>query len=220
MDRLVMGHTVHTVIFDMDGTLSDSAVLTMAALGNIAPDYGLPMPPEDAIRRATGNANPEFYYILFPEFPRDLIYNMGTLVEQEELTILPSVHDRLLFGGCRELLIRLKESNIRLYIASTGDKEHVSSVLRETGIMYLFDRISCGCPDKTEMLREMTKEGDKNGYIMVGDMKKDYEAARANGIISVGACYGYCRRELSGFDFYIDTPLELLQVLHIEEETF
>jgi phosphoglycolate phosphatase-like HAD superfamily hydrolase len=64
------------------------------------------------------------------------------------------------------------------------------------------------------MLRKMIN-GGKNGYIMVGDMKKDYEAARINGIISVGACYGYCEREISEFDLYIETPLDLLQILKI-----
>ena len=50
---------------------------------------------------------------------------------------------------------------------------------------------------------------------MVGDMKKDYDAARANGIISIGACYGYCIKELSEFDFYIHTPLDLLDIIKI-----
>ena len=206
-------NNIHTVIFDLDGTLSDSALLTVAAFERLAPNYGLSIPSVEAIRRATGNPNPEFYYILFPDFPRDTIYNMGTSVEEEELRLLPSLGGKLLFEGCRELLMRLKENGIRLCIASTGDRDHVFSVLEGTGIIDFFDTIACGRPDKIEMLREMTEGCDKNGCLMVGDMKKDYEAARANGIISVGACYGYCIRELTDFDFYIDTPHDLLDIL-------
>jgi len=44
-------------------------------------------------------------------------------------------------------------------------------------------------------------------------MKKDTDGARANGIKSVGACYGYCLRELADFDYYIDEPLQLLELL-------
>jgi len=88
-------------------------------------------------------------------------------------------------------------------------------VLDGTGIAGFFDKISCGCPDKTEMLGEMVRDGDKNGYVMVGDMKKDHEGARTNGIVSVGACYGYCRRDLTDFDYYIDSPLDLPDVLNI-----
>ena len=63
------------------------------------------------------------------------------------------------------------------------------------------------------MLREILK--GTSGFIMVGDMKKDYEAARANGILSVGACYGYCVRAISDFDYYIDSPLDLLRILEM-----
>ena len=206
---------MHTVIFDLDGTLSDSAVLTIAALKIAAPQFGLPVPAIEAVRRTMGYANPEFYYILFPEAPRETVFEMGQLVEQEELRLLPTVKDKLLFEGCRELLTRLKEHGLRLNIASTGDNDHVFPILKETGIIGLFDKISCGRPDKIEILRKMTDAHDKSGFIMVGDMKKDSDGARANGITSVGACYGYCLREFAEFDYYIDTPKELLHLLNI-----
>ena len=202
---------INTVIFDLDGTLSDSALLTIEALKTIAPKQGLPLPSEEAIRRATGNATPEFYYILFPGFDRDLVYKAGTLVEEEELRILPALSGWLLFPGCRELLVHLKKSGISLHIASTGSREHVFSVVNATGIGAYFDSINCGRSDKTEMVGEIIK--NKNEVFFVGDMKKDYEAARTNGIVSVGACYGYCVKELSGFDFYINSPLELIGMI-------
>ena len=210
-----MENKFHTIIFDLDGTISDSAVLTLAAFNNLLTAQGIPVPSIEAIRRAMGYPTPEFYYILFPEYPRDMVFSMGRLVEQEELRILPSISNRLLFGGCVELLKYLKERGIHLYIASTGARDHVFPVLEETGIIGFFDSVSCGRPDKIETLRELTRDGNKNGYVMVGDMKKDHEGARANGILSVGACYGYCRRETTEFDLYIDEPFELLKILSI-----
>ena len=53
-----------------------------------------------------------------------------------------------------------------------------------TGIISLFDKISSGHPEKIEMPGEMTGS-DKSSFIMVGDMKKDAGAARANGLTSV-----------------------------------
>ena len=214
-----MGNRIHTVIFDLDGTLSDSALLSMEAFRAVLPKQGLPIPSEEAVRRAMGYATPEFYYILFPDLPHDKVYDVGLLVEEEELRILPALGANLLFEGCRELLMRLKESGKRLCIASTGSRDHVFSTLDGIRITDFFDTVSCDRPDKTETLREMieadNKKGyiDKNGYILVGDMKKDYEAARANGIVSVGACFGYCVRESTNFDFYIDKPLELLKII-------
>jgi phosphoglycolate phosphatase-like HAD superfamily hydrolase len=151
--------------------------------------------------------------MLFPDFPRELIFNFGQLVECEEQRLLPSFAETILFKGCRELLTRLRERGIRLHIASTGSREHVFSILDGTGITGFFDTVSCEHPDKIRMLRKIIGDGEKNGYIMVGDMKKDYESARANGIASVGACYGYCRKDQMNFDFYISAPSDLLNFL-------
>ena len=208
-----MDNRIHTVIFDLDGTLSDSAFLTVEAFKCIAPNIGLPVPSMEAVRRAIGYATPEFYYRLFPDQDRDLVLKTGILVEQEELRLLPSLGERLLFEGCRELLTRLEEKGIRLCIASTGARDHVYPVLEATGIRDFFETVSCERPDKTEMLRELTKGSDKSECLVVGDMKKDYEAARANGIVSAGACFGYCVKENSDFDFYISSPLDLLDIL-------
>jgi len=211
-----MENKFHTVIFDLDGTLSDSAILTSAAFKRILPSLAIPIPSIDMIRMTTGHPTPDFYYFLFPDYPQDMVYDIGQLVEQEELRLLPSISDKLLFPGCGELLKSLYKCGFRLYIASTGDRKHVFSVLEETEIIGLFDTVSCGRPDKIQMLRELTQDRNKNGYVMVGDMKKDHEGARANGIFSVGACYGYCKRELTEFDSYIEAPIELLQVLEIK----
>ena len=224
-----MDNKIHTVIFDLDGTLSDSAVLTIEAFNRIAPGFGLPVPSIEAVRRATGISTPEFFYILLPDHDRETVYKAGLLMEKEEQQLLPSLSGRILFEGCREMLERLKEKGVRLCIASTGQKEHVFSILNETGIINIFDMVFCGRPDKTEMLREIigkgangtdcgakgTDCGARRGCVMVGDMKKDYDAAREAGIISIGACYGYCIKEISDFDFYIHSPLELLDLLKI-----
>jgi len=215
-----MNNAIHTVIFDLDGTLSDSSVVTMEACKRVLPDYGLPMPAIDAVKRATGHPNPEFYYILFPDHDRDTVYKAGQQVEREEKHAISSLGDKLLFPGCRELLERLKEKGIRLCIASLGDEEHVLTILNSSGVIGFFETVLFAQPgkteDKTEMLRELIGKSDKSGCVMVGDMKKDYEAARLNGIVSAGACYGYCKEDISEFDFYMYSPLELLDILNLK----
>ena len=214
-----MNSNIHTVIFDLDGTLSNSAVIAVEACKRVFPDYGFPVPDIDAIKRATGHANPEFYYLLLPDHDKDTVSRAGIQVELEEKHVISSLGDNLLFPECRELLERLKEKGIRLCIASLGDKEHVLTILNDTGIIDFFETVLYAQPgkteDKTEMLRELIGESDKSGCVMVGDMKKDYEAARLNGIVSAGACYGYCKEDISEFDFYIHSPLELLDILKI-----
>lgn len=202
------------VIFDLDGTLADSAVLTVEAVKRVAPEFGLEVPSNEVIRKTIGFANPEFYDRLFPGFPTETVRRAGEMIELEELGILSSMEGRdLLFAGCLELLEELRGHGYSLTIASTGSHEHVYAVLNAAKINTFFSDVYCDRPDKTDMLKAIIK-GRPKDFVMVGDMRKDSDAARANAILSVGACYGYCIREKSDFDCYIEAPLELLNILH------
>ena len=200
------------IIFDLDGTLADTAELTLNAFKNLAGCYGLPVPPLETVRAAMGYQNPEFYDHIYPNGPREAVIKIGEAVETEEQRLLPEFEGDFLFPGVRELLAELTKRNIPMHIASTGSERHVYSVLNKTGIKDMFAVIKCGRPEKASMIAEIIGDGDKDSYIMVGDMKKDIEGAKANGIRIIGACYGYAKRG-AGFDMYIDAPMELLEVI-------
>ena len=200
------------IIFDLDGTLADTAVLTMKAFENLAHLYGLPVPSMETIRRAMGYQNPEFYNHIYPNEPEESVRLLGERVETEEQRLLPAFKADFLFPGVRELLAELKILNYPMHIASTGSEDHVYSILNKEGIKEFFTKVVCDKPVKTGMIAEIIGSGAKEDFIMVGDMKKDIEGAKANGIIIIGACYGYAQKD-SGFDMYIDTPAELLDII-------
>lgn len=204
---------MQTVIFDLDGTLADTAVITIEAFRRLAPGSGLPLPEPERIRAAIGYANPEFYDRLFPGFPTQPVRALGRRVEKEELRLLPEFTGELLFPGVRELLAALRDKGIRLYIASTGSAEHVDAVVAHTGIGGCFADILCGEPDKAGMIGRILGAGDPADFLMVGDKAKDSDGARANGIAAIGACYGYCAQGEYAFDRYIDTPHALLTIM-------
>lgn len=201
------------IIFDLDGTLADTAILTMTAFREVAPAMGLAVPSLKAVRDAIGYANPEFYHRIYPDGPFDLVRRTGEEVEQAELRLMPVLGRDLLFSGCRELLDALRKLQIPLFIASTGSEEHVGAVTKATGIHKYFSGIFCGEPDKAAMIGRIIGGQSKRDFIMVGDKQKDCDGAHANGIRAIGACYGYCVRGEADFDEYIDDPLELLKLL-------
>jgi len=203
---------IKNVIFDLDGTLADSAILTTAAFEEIAPIYNLPVPEVAAVRAVTGYANPEFYYRLFPNVSKEVVDKIGEDIECKELLIADKFKNELFFPGCKELLLALLERDIKIYIASTGDERHVERVLEVADVTTLFTSINYGEPDKADMLRRIITE-PKSEWLMVGDMRKDVEGSKANGIICVGACYGYCIQGRDAFDHYIYHPMELLKIV-------
>ena len=207
---------IHTVLFDLDGTLSDTAVLTMGALRRLAPEHGLQVPSEETVKFFLGYATPEFMGHMFPDLTPEEAEKLGQLSEKGELDELEHVDD-ILFDGVLDLLKSLATAGVRMHIASTGSNEHVMAIIDSAGIGEYFETVSCDSSDKTEMISRIIKGSEKSGYALVGDSVKDYAAARENGILSVGVSYGYCSRETSDFDLYIDHPLELLKILEFEK---
>ena len=202
---------IRNIIFDLDGTLADTAVSAELAMRQAAPGYGLPVPTIEEIRKAVGIANPAFYLHLFPGYPQKDILRCGREVERIEAMQIRRLGREILFPGVREMLEKLTASGISLYIASTGSHEHVEVLLRSGEIERYFHSVHCGQPDKINMLGDIIGQTDKAAWLMVGDRLIDITAARANGISVFGAGMGYANSsEFTLFDRVIPTPATLI----------
>lgn len=199
-------------IFDFDGTLADTAKLTMAALRVIAPGLGLSLPGDDHLRSTIGYGGLDFYNTLYPGADEQTREALRSKLEAEERRLHSSLKGQLLFANCREMLATLHRAGARLHIASTGGPEHVHPLLKQEGIYPYFTSVYCGDRDKTGMLRAII-ESSQAPCVMVGDMMKDYRAAHANGIPCIGACFGYCVPRPNTFDYYVYKPGDLIAFL-------
>lgn len=203
---------IRRLIFDMDGTLADTAKATVPACVAMAKRNGLPVPTPEAVRGAIGIANPDFYYHLFPDFDRVLISAYGQQVERDEAAFVHELGQRILFAGVRDMLEDLRSLGCELYIASTGDAEHVNNVLACGGIRDKFAGIHCGQSEKVGMVRAIIGDTDKSEWAMVGDREKDVSAARGNGICAIGAGFGYCEpKDWRQYDEVFETPQALTE---------
>jgi phosphoglycolate phosphatase len=205
---------IRNIIFDMDGTLVDTAKATVPVCIQCARELGLPPRDPASIRELIGWSNPEFYFRMYPEIPKELVLHYAAEVEAREARYIQELGRDILFPGMGALLDILKSRDYYLAVASTGSPEHVEVSLRASGIQEFFDIIRCGEPVKIQMVRDIIGKGLKGDWLIVGDKDKDAEAGKENGIVTVGAVYGYgSTGELKMFDFRIDTPLNLLKYL-------
>lgn len=209
---------IKNILFDLDGTLADSAVLTMKAMKGVAPDFALEVPSKSKVRAVMGYANPEFYLRLFPLEPPEKILEFGNRVEEEEGRLMPEIADSLCFDGCRCLLDELLVQKKRLFIVSTGAPGHVFPLLDKMKIRQYFTEVLCGQEDKSSLVASICSRFSGKS-VMVGDMKKDCEAAHSYGIPAIGAAYGYSVPGRDPFDRYIEHPLELMSLLEELELT-
>lgn len=201
------------IILDMDGTLSDTAKATIGACAEASEHFGLARLDDALIIRTTGIASPEFYYRLYPGEDRARMRAYGKMVERLEADRVRALGEEILFPGVAAALAALLRTGARLYLASTGDAEHVDVVLRSAGIMALFDVIACGRPEKVAMVAELIGGADRTEWAMVGDTDKDLEAARGNGILAVAAGYGYCSpQDWPRYDAALLSPGDLVMM--------
>jgi len=205
-----MEKTKKYIIFDMDGTLSDTAIATTDALNEASFEFGLPLVTQNDVSSVMGYADPEFFYRLYTEHPHDLLNDVRYRVNYLEDKRIEEIGEKILFPGVSELLNDLFKKGCMLYVASTGSTEHVDVTLRAGKIKHLFDGIFCNKPDKVDMVGKIINGQDKNNFVMVGDMVKDSEAARGNNILVLGAAFGYLKESNHHlFDAILQKPEDL-----------
>jgi phosphoglycolate phosphatase len=204
---------VKRFIFDMDGTLSDTAKATAAALNTIAEKRGVPPIGKAALKEAMGLPGVEFWRKILPGFDEEFLRSFEAELSAEEDRIIETMGSAILFPGIAGTLEQLRKRGADLYIASTGSPAHVEATLGASGIKRLFTGIYCGRNRKIEMVREILNHDDPGRWIMIGDKCFDAEAAKNNGIYAIGAGYGYCdKTDYFLFDEIIDRPGRLLEI--------
>jgi len=203
------------IIFDMDGTLSDTAKATTGALNETGKRYGLPPVSNEEVRSAMGYADPEFFYKLYPGHPHNILNEVRYIVNDLEDKMIEILGKEILFPGVEALLNDLSEKGFKLYIASTGSTIHVKTTLQSGGIEHLFTGVYSNEPVKINMVKEIIQDNNKDECLMIGDMIKDSEAAKANKILALGAAFGYLSPEdHSLFDAILYKPEDLYRYLH------
>ena len=184
------------IIFDLDGTLSDTAKATAIAIEEVCGKRNLPKVDYKRILSAMGLSDMEFCAHVFPDIPLEDLPDIQVEVDSLEEQMIIQFGVDILFPGVDAMLSDLGNKGCCLYIASTGSKRHVDVTLKAGGIKDYFTGVSCGEPGKVMMVKNMIAGRDLEEWMMVGDMFKDSEAARGNNILALGAGFGY----LSGED--------------------
>ena len=201
-------------IFDLDGTLIDTNLMTARAFRELTGRFGLPMPPESAIRDAIGLHDQAFYRAIFPDAPAEALAGLSVEVERREGEIGAALGAGILFPGVAAMLERLCARGVTLCLASTGSRVHVRDMLACAGIRGLFGEVRCDAPDKRQMTGELLEKYRRDGAAYAGDTLIDVAAARGNGIPVYGAGFGYVKpRERTWFDAVADTPGQLAALL-------
>lgn len=182
------------LIFDWDGTLSDSIGRIVEAMGAAANLAGRPVRDDLAIKGIIGLGLPEAISTLYPDItPTDLI---GFRQHYADCYMALDVEPSRLFEGVHESLEAFRAEGYRLAVATGKARRGLDRVLKAHGWLEYFDATraadeTASKPDPlmlNEILQHCGVRPEK--ALMVGDASFDLLMARNAGMDSVAVGYG------------------------------
>ena len=207
------------ILFDLDGTLTDSGPGVCAAVAYTLQRMGYPEHASRDLLRFVG-----------PPLVEELIAATGCSRKEAEAGTAyfheayddKEIYNNSVYPGIPWMLRDLKQAGCILGIASSKPENMVVQVLEHFGLLQYFDFIAgapadrVGGAEKAEVLEHVIQEAGfafaRNAVVLVGDRKYDVYGAGKCGVTCVGVTYGYGgRTELveSGADYVVDNVPEL-----------
>ena len=210
------------VLFDLDGTLIDTAPEMHLSMNTLLKEEGLDPLPYESIRPHVSNGVMGIFNNTFNDTPKlgGRRFNRYLDIYEEYLGINAQV-----FPGMGEVIGTIENRGITWGIVTNKSKRCVMPLLEK---LDLFDRASCVvCGDTTDKIKPdpepinhalllLNTKSSKNSFY-VGDSKKDVRAAKAAKITSIACTFGYIEEdddpEKWYADYLIDQPLEMLKIV-------
>ena len=184
-----------SIIFDLDGTLTDPQEGIVKSVLYAFDKLGLPLPSDEEIISSIG----EPLESIFSRFVKDIEPHTLTLLVSgyRERYNLKGKFENVPYLHVEEMLQKLTANRNRLFIATTKPQNFAVEILKHFQMDCFFEKIYGSFQDgrmsnKSELLNCIIKTHEvKTPSLMVGDRKYDIIAALENGIDSLGVSYGY-----------------------------
>jgi N-acetyl-D-muramate 6-phosphate phosphatase len=208
------------VLFDLDGTLVDTADDLAAALNRCQTLRGLPPTPPQELRPWTSHGARGLIQRGFGLEPADAGYEdlRAEFLDHYEQALC--VHSRL-YDGIEQTLAAIEASDRRWGVVTNKPARFTRPLLRALGLerraacVVSGDTAARPKPDPAPILRALAEcRCEASASLYVGDDLRDVQAGRAAGVGTVVAAYGYSAslEDVSNWnaDLVIDRPQDLL----------
>ena len=221
MNRPALSTRPRAILFDLDGTLADTAPDLAAAVNRLRTDRGL-QPTPYAILRPTASAGARgMIGAAFGLTPADEGYESLRLAWFDNYQAAMAVHSTL-FGGVTELLDGLAAAGIAWGIVTNKPARFTDPLVPKIGLAHAGCVISGDTTGHAKPHPAPLLEGARRLDIAaadcwyVGDDLRDIEAGQAAGMVTVACTWGYCgaiEPASWGADHLLDTPTDLLDLV-------
>ena len=209
------------VLWDLDGTIVDSAPGIIASLAYTYQQLGLEVPPYEEMLAWVGPPIMDSF--------RDLAHldaeeSARALAIYREHYITHGARHSPIFPGMPAVLRAVHEAGMPTSLATSKPEVPATLILESAGLTPYIDIITGASADEVrsakkdvvaEALLRLTARGvDITRPVLVGDRRHDVEGAAANGVPTILVEWGYgSEEEKAGTIASAETPDDLLRLL-------
>lgn len=186
---------IKTVLFDLDGTLADTAPDLAAALNHVLTQHGYEFLPFETIRPVVSHGGAALVKLGFgedhPEF--DLLYK--ELLDFYQANI---ANETTLFPGMNELLLELEDNDMNWGVVTNKPAWLTDPLMQALNLTSRAVTIVSGDtlkerkPHPAPLLYACKQAGSRpEECIYIGDAERDIEAGNRAGMLTIAALFGY-----------------------------
>ncbi|CAG7844548.1 putative protein [Pseudoclavibacter triregionum] len=213
------------VLWDLDGTIADSAPGITSAIAKMLDAFGLPIPSYDELLSYVGPP-------ILDSFKRngldDAVELEHAMAMYREIYREQGEGETVPFAGIPEIVTELHTRGMPQSTATSKPEPSATRILEHFGIADDFDFITGATEDETrsdkadvvrEALRRLDGAGvDLSNVLMIGDRHYDVTGSAVNGVPSCYVTWGYgIIGEQQGASWVATTPAELRRILGLPE---
>ena len=201
----------YTVLFDLDGTLVDTAPDLMHAHNHVMKKFGYPTKSTEEIRNLVGQgagamlgrsiwgqAKKEFGKVqdekIKKEMVRDFVDFYGKNI----------VNESTLINGVKDFLIWAKKRNISMGVCTNKQEQLAIDLLKKIGVYDFFEYVAGHntfnyCKPDPRHLTSVIEilDGDVKKSLMIGDSETDANAAKEAGMPVILLEDGYTEKKIT-----------------------
>ncbi len=187
----------HTILFDLDGTLTDPGEGITNSVAYALKHYGIEVEDRKSLYPFIGPPLHESFMRYFGMSEETALEAVE--VYREYFSVKGLLENRP-YDGIEELLRSLRDAGKRLIVATSKPEGFSVRILEHFGLAKYFDLI-CGALmhppkgyGKADVIRDALERcaiKDLDGVVMVGDRLHDVEGAHKIGLPAIGVLYGY-----------------------------
>ncbi len=201
----------YTILFDLDGTLVDTAPDLMRAHNHVMKKFGYPTKSTEQIRNLVGQgagamlgrsiwgqAKKEFGKVQDEKIKKEMVKDFVDFYGKN------IVNESTLINGVKEFLTWAKEKNISMAVC-TNKQEHLAiDLLKKIGIYDFFEYVAGHntfnyCKPDPRHLTSVIEilDGDVKKSLMIGDSETDANAAKEAGMPVILLEDGYTEKKIT-----------------------